>query len=89
MEMLICVYMFLKLRTFAEFICRQNLFLSSLVLILQVKNLGSCFLLTIPFSLNHATDAKFLFNLDSGIMLPEVNEDPGFINLFCFSTLSF
>ena len=41
-------------------------------------------MLTIPISLNHGTDAKFQFNLDSGIMLTEVNEDPDFVNLFLF-----
>lgn len=41
-------------------------------------------MLTVPISRNHAPDAKFPFNLDSGSMLPEAKEDPGFVNLFCF-----
>lgn len=46
-------------------------------------------MLTIPISLNHGTDAKFQFNLDSGIMLTEVNEDPDFVNLFFVFPLLF
>lgn len=42
-----------------------------------------------PYSLNHATDAKFQFNLDSGPALTEVNEEIGLRKSFLFSYSSF